>query len=46
MKEGFGLKDGSQKGLKVGGRGRNRTIECRHPLIKKEREEKESERRF
>jgi len=27
---GFGLKDGSQRGWKRGGRGRNRTKVCRH----------------
>ena len=31
---GFGLKDGSARGRKVGGRGRNRTSICRHPSIK------------
>ena len=34
---GFGKKDGSQRGWKQGGGGRNRTSECRHPKIKKER---------
>ena len=34
---GYGLKDGSQKGFKLGGRGRNRTSTCRHPAIKKRR---------
>jgi len=33
----YGKKDGSQKGLKKGGRGRNKTSECRHPKIKKKR---------
>ena len=33
----FGKKDGSQKGRKNGGRGRNKTSECRHPKIKKKR---------
>jgi len=27
----YGRKDGSQYGLKHGGRGRNRTSSCRHP---------------
>jgi len=36
-RKGFGLKDGSQRGLKEGGRGRNRTEDCRHPEIKKKR---------
>lgn len=30
-----GRKDGSQTGRKTGGRGRNRTTECRHPEIKR-----------
>lgn len=30
-REGYGLKDGSQKGKKEGGRRRNRTSICRHP---------------
>ena len=30
-------KDGSQEGLKKGGRGRNRTDKCRHPEKKKSR---------
>ena len=34
---GRGLKDGSQQGRKAGGRGRNRTPNCRHPEIKKRR---------
>jgi len=33
-----GIKDGSQYGLKRGGRGRNRTDECRNPEIKQSRE--------
>jgi len=33
----FGAKDGSQRGLKNGGRGRNKTSSCRHPNIKKGR---------
>ena len=35
----YGAKDGSQKGWKQGGRGRNKTSDCRHPKKKKEREE-------
>jgi len=31
---GRGQKDGSQRGWKSGGRGRNRTPDCRHPKIK------------
>jgi len=30
---GFGSKDGSKRGLKSGGMGRNRTTVCRHPSI-------------
>ena len=40
-RNGYGLKDGSQRGWLEGGRGRNRTDICRHPLIKEEREKKE-----
>lgn len=29
----YGSKDGSQKGQKKGGRGRNQTAYCRHPTI-------------
>ena len=36
-RRGFGKKDGSQQGLKQGGRGRNQTDECRHPAIQKKR---------
>jgi len=36
----FGRKDGKQTGWKRGGRGRNRTSKCRHPLIKKNRSKK------
>lgn len=36
-KQGYGKKNGSQKGLKNGGQGRNRTAICRHPNIKKRR---------
>lgn len=39
VKEGYGKKDGSQRGSKEGGGGRNRTSNCRHPKIKKERKE-------
>ena len=31
---GYGKKDGSQRGSKAGGQGRNRTSVCRHPKIK------------
>ncbi len=34
---GYGQKNGSQRGLKSGGRGRNRTSTCRHPNLKKKR---------
>lgn len=36
---GYGLKNGSQRGLKRGGRGRNRVpaSKCRHPKIKSRR---------
>jgi len=37
MKKKYGTKDGSQKGRKSGGRGRNRTTKCRHPTIKAKR---------
>ena len=37
VRKGYGLKDGSRKGLKLGGRGRNKTSTCRHPNIKKKR---------
>jgi len=37
MLKGYGLKDGKQKGLKLGGMGRNKTLICRHPAIKKRR---------
>ena len=33
----YGRKTGSQIGLKSGGKGRNRTSNCRHPKIKKSR---------
>jgi len=33
----YGSKDGSQRGRKKGGRGRNRTSTCRHPKIKRRR---------
>jgi len=33
----YGAKDGSQKGRKRGGLGRNRTSNCRHPKIKARR---------
>jgi len=35
--KGYGRKDGSQRGWKSGGRGRNRTTKCRNPAIKKRR---------
>ena len=36
-RRGFGRKDGSQRGWQQGGRGRNRTDECRNPDIRKRR---------
>lgn len=36
----YGKKDGSQKGWKKGGGGRNRTATCRHPKIKAGRKKK------
>jgi len=30
-RRGYGRKDGSRRGLNQGGRGRNRTSNCRHP---------------
>ena len=36
-RRGYGQKSGSQKGFKQGGRGRNRTDNCRNPSIKKSR---------
>lgn len=34
----YGRMDGSQKGWKEGGRGRNKTLDCRHPELKKRRQ--------
>jgi hypothetical protein len=34
-RKGFGKKDGSKRGLKAGGRGRNKTSKCRHPKRRK-----------
>lgn len=36
-RRGYGQKDGSMRGQKNGGRGRNQTSNCRHPEIKKRR---------
>ena len=36
-RRGYGKRDGRQLGYKQGGLGRNRTDECRHPSIKKNR---------
>lgn len=33
-REGYGKKDGSKKGWNIGGRGRNKTEKCRHPIQK------------
>lgn len=35
VKENYGKKDGSKKGFKQSGKGRNRTDNCRHPNIRK-----------
>ena len=40
-RQGYGLKEGSQRGWNEVGRGRNRTEDCRHPEKKKAREEDE-----
>ena len=37
VRKNYGQKDGSQKGRKTGGRGRNQTSDCRHPEIKRKR---------
>lgn len=34
----YNKKDGSQYGWKQGGRGRNKTSECRHPELKRYKE--------
>ena len=31
VRNGYGKKDGSQRGRRQGGRGRNKTSNCRHP---------------
>lgn len=36
-RKGYGQKNGGRRGMKEGGRGRNRTSNCRHPEIKKRR---------
>ena len=36
-REGYGEKNGSRKGQKEGGRGRNKTNKCRNPTIRKRR---------
>ena len=36
-RQGYGRMDGSQRGWKEGGRGRNRTSNCRHPELRKNR---------
>jgi len=36
----FGRKEGNQLGWSSGGRGRNRTNDCRHPSIRKTRNQK------
>ena len=37
MSEGYGLMNGTQKGKRNGGRGKNRTTQCRNPLVRKTR---------
>ena len=37
MVEGYGRKDSSRRGQKEGGRDRNRTVQCRNPLVRKRR---------
>jgi len=37
VRTGYGAKSGDRKGYKQGGRGANRTSNCRHPSIKKGR---------
>jgi len=37
VRKGYGTKSGQRKGYKQGGRGVNRTSNCRHPSIKKGR---------
>jgi len=36
-RSGFGRRNGSQRGMKAGGRGRNQTSNCRHPKVKARR---------
>jgi len=36
-RKGFGMKEGSQRGRNQGGRGQNKTDQCRHPEIKRRR---------
>ena len=36
-RSGYGKKDGSRRGLLHGGRGRNRTPDCRHPTKQRQR---------
>ena len=43
MADEYGKKDGSQRGWKEGGGGRNRTDECRNPEIKEKREKEDEE---
>lgn len=40
MRPGYGRKDGSQRGFRSGGRGRNRTSSCRHPKTRSIRRKK------
>ncbi len=37
VRRGFGKKDGSSQGLKLGGRGRNKTDICRNPSKRKKK---------
>jgi hypothetical protein len=36
-KKGYGQQDGSQKGLKKGGRRQNQTSKCRNPRVKRKK---------
>lgn len=40
QKEGHGMMDGTQKGRRNGGRGKNSTTQCRNPLVQKRRNSK------
>lgn len=40
QRSGYGRKDGTRKGANQGGRGKNQTSVCRHPIIKGKRQQK------